>query len=84
MIGEVGAGPWASDRAGGAVVGEGRLLRGVEGAEPVALLGGGVAYLGGVAAPWAASDAEVAAGGVLGGLLPGLLVGGRGRRGGGG
>lgn len=57
-VDEVGAGAGAAHGAGRPVVGQRGLLGRVEGAEPVALLGGGVAYLGRVPAPRPAPDAE--------------------------
>ena len=80
---EVGAGLDAAHGPGGAVVGAGGLLGGVEGAEPAPLLRLRVADLGGVPAPGAATDAAVpdTAGGGGGG---GGLVGGAALWGGGG
>lgn len=55
---EVSASEGAAERAGGAVVGDGGFLGGVEGPEPVALFGGRVSDFGGVSAPRAPPDSE--------------------------
>lgn len=55
---EVGASEGAAEGAGGAVVGNGSLLGGVEGAEPVTLFGGRISDFGSVSAPWPPSDSE--------------------------
>ena len=49
----------ATHGTGGAVVSAGGFLRSVEGSKPPPLLGLWVSYLGGVTAPWPASDSTV-------------------------
>lgn len=58
-VDEVGSGLDASHGPGGAVVGARRLLRRVEGAEPLPLLGQRVSDLGGVTAPRTPPDASI-------------------------
>jgi len=73
---EVGAGLDTAHGSGGAVVGAGSLLRGVEGAEPAALLRLRVADLGSVTAPGTAANSTVAHGGAgVGGVTQGALRG---------
>lgn len=66
-VGEVGSGFSSAHGYGSAVVGAGGLLRRVEGAQPAALLGVRVPYLGSVTAPRPAADSTVPYGGAGGG-----------------
>lgn len=72
-VDEVGPSLGAFHGEGGAVVGEGGFVGGVEGAKPVSFFGGGVPDFGGVAAPRPPSHAEESA--RLGLLSPATSLG---------
>lgn len=55
---EVGASEGAAEGAGSTVVGNGGVLGGVEGAEPMTLFGGRISDLGGISTPGSSTDSE--------------------------